>query len=74
MRYLTRKTSLLEVHLNDKVMVLSDFSGVPAGTKGEVMNVNDQTIGVQWLDNAGGFQGKDWFSEKELAYLVFADI
>ena len=49
MFYLTSRKSEQQCIVGDQVMVLADFSGVPAGTKGLVSEIYDGGVMVAWI-------------------------
>jgi hypothetical protein len=77
MFYLTRK-SIQEIKKNDRVMVLADFSGIPAGTKGTITENYKTGVMVEW-DKKNPEDGDAWdmrsrsdgFGSDELEYLSF---
>ena len=56
MFYLTHKT-ISEIQESDKVMVLADFSGIPAGTKGVIVENYKEGVMVRvlWYNSTGSF-------------------
>ena len=48
MFYLLKRVDEKQCTLGEKVMVLSDFTGVPAGTKGVVVEIYDEGVMVAW--------------------------
>ena len=59
-------------------MTLCDFAGVPAGTKGTVVDKADDMLTIEW-DNLGTQMGnqykplRDGFAGNEMKYLAFKD-
>lgn len=58
-------------------MVLADFSGVPAGTKGKVESIYGSGVMIQWplTEEDRRFKRKplaDGFATDEMGYLAFA--
>ena len=49
MFYLLKRKSENQFSIGDKIMVLADFSGVPAGTKGIVSEIYDGGVMVAWI-------------------------
>jgi hypothetical protein len=70
MFYLTKKTKIEEVNVGDQIIVLADFSGIPAGTKGRVQAKTETIVMITW--NIGNPANSDGFREDELEYLAFA--
>lgn len=69
---MTEKTTIGEVQVGERVMTLSDWPGVPAGTKGSVVEIynigrSHHGISIEW----DGKDIADGFSEDELEYLRF---
>lgn len=76
MMYLSKKTSEKDCKVGDNVMVLADFSGVPAGTRGEIVEVNNGGVMVQWTPRNQWEEARplrDGFTRDELKYLAFVD-
>jgi len=48
MFYLLKRVDEKQFVLGDQVMVLADFSGIPAGTKGIVIEIYDSGVMVAW--------------------------
>ena len=76
MFYLKKKT-IDQIHEGDRVMVLADFSGVPAGTRGTITE-NDKTgVMVEWYPFIHQDKPEweppraDGFGQDELDYLAF---
>lgn len=62
-------------------MVLADFSGIPAGTKGTITEIYDEGVMVEWdksrPDDGDAYDMRprsDGFSRDELEYLPFETI
>jgi len=73
MFYLTKRIEERQCSLGERCMVLADFSGVTAGTKGKVVEIYDKGIMVEWDDENDRFRPlRDGFSREELEYLAFA--
>jgi hypothetical protein len=77
MFYLTKKP-IQEIKKNDRVMVLADFSGIPAGTKGTIRQNYETGVTVEWDkkkpedgDVWDMRPGSDGFGSDELEYLAF---
>lgn len=78
MFYLLKRQKPNECNLGDRLMVLSDYSGVPAGTRGTVTGVYEKGVVVDWdgnnlLDDMHTEPGTrcDQFAESEMEYLAF---
>lgn len=74
MFYLTKK-SVKEIEVDDELMVLADFPGVPAGSKGVVTENYGDGVMVEWKrQRAQPWQKplQDGFHDDELEYLAFA--
>ncbi len=78
MFYLTKKT-IDEIKVGERCLVLADFSGVPAGTHGLIIEHYKTGVMVEWqnrpLDKDRPKHQKplaDGFHEDELEYLAFA--
>ena len=50
MFYLTKRTSVDECKRGDECMVLADFSGIPAGSKGHIDEIYRRGVMIQWHD------------------------
>jgi len=72
MFYLLKRVDEKQCNVNERVMSLADFSGVPAGTKGKITEIYDQGIMIEW--DFGIDSGPDGFSRDELEYLAFETI
>lgn len=59
MFYLLKRVDEKQFTLGDRVMVLADFSGIPAGAKGKISEIYHEGVMVEW----------DW-SEDELARIT----
>lgn len=74
MMYLSKKTSEKDCKVGDNVLVLADFSGVPAGTRGEIVEIYDGGVMVQWPARSQWEETRplrDGFARDELKYLAF---
>jgi hypothetical protein len=71
MFYLLKKISINQIEVGEEVMVLADFSGIPAGTKGVVKKTERNIISIVWNGLSGGVELVDGFTEDELEYLAF---
>jgi hypothetical protein len=74
MFYLLKRVDEKQCNLDDRIMVLADFSGVPAGTKGKIVEIYDRGVTVEWeLPTKGSWQKplRDGFARDELEYLAF---
>ena len=79
MFYLLKRVDEKQCNIGDRVMVLADFVSVPAGTKGEIIEIYDEGVMIEWVWEAGSIndheQGmcplRDGFSRDELEYLGF---
>ena len=77
MFYLLKRVDEKQCNVGDRVMVLADFSGVPAGTKGKVVEIYDEGIMIEWefgkspLDREMRIPIRDGFGRDELEYLGF---
>lgn len=82
MFYLLKKKSEMECGINERVMVLADFYGIRAGTKGKIVeiygNFRDSKdkggVMVEWDRKVGDFgyePTRDGFGRDELEYLAF---
>lgn len=49
MFYLTKRVDEKQCTPGEKVMVLADFSGVPAGTKGLVVEIYNEGVSIAWI-------------------------
>lgn len=49
MFYLTKRTDEKQCNLGDVCMVLADFSGIPAGTRGVVTGVYSEGVMITWV-------------------------
>jgi hypothetical protein len=67
MFYMTKRTRVADCKVGDRVMVLSDFSGIEAGWKGTVDENYARGIMVRW-DATGRCDG---FGDDELECLAF---
>lgn len=67
MYYLQIKNHEEQCRVGDKCMVLADFFELPAGTKGEIVEIYDGGVMVYWKD----LGIRDGFSRDELIYLAF---
>jgi hypothetical protein len=65
MFYLTKRTSIRDCKVGDECMVLADFSGLPAGSKGRV----ERNYGIGVMIRWDGTERSDGFNEDELEYL-----
>lgn len=76
MFYLTKRIDEKQCTVGDLCMVLSDFSGVPAGTLGKVEEIYEEGVMIQWPPNPNDkWERKplaDGFARDELEYLAFA--
>lgn len=75
MFYLTKKKKVADIKVGDLVMVLADFSGIEAGTKGLISENYKTGVMVEWqgLNTPSHQRPKaDGFGEDELEYLAFA--
>lgn len=48
MFYLTKRVDEKQCTVGEAVMVIADFSGVPAGTKGVIVEIYDEGVSVAW--------------------------
>jgi len=81
MFYLLKRVDEKQCTIGERVMTLSDFSGVPAGTKGRVKSIGDGGLVIMWEkcancakpDDCGANPSSfsDGFSREELQYLGF---
>jgi hypothetical protein len=79
MFYLTKRVDEKQCTIGERCMVLADFSGVPAGTRGKVIEVYDEGVTIEWLPcincapgkDCGGRPTRDGFGRDELEYLAF---
>ena len=72
MFYLLKKLGIGQVEEGDQVMVLADFSGVPAGTKGIITKVHKDGFDVEYDVDGDDVLHADRFSADEIEYLGFA--
>jgi hypothetical protein len=79
MFYLTKRIDERQCSLGERCMVLADFSGIPAGTKGKVVEIYEEGIMIEWEIPIGKPSPsmnqrflRDGFSRGELEYLAFA--
>jgi len=66
MFYLTKRVDEKQCFIGDRCMVLADFSGIPAGTRGTVTEIYDKGVMVEWDQSRS-----DGFSRDDLQYLAF---
>lgn len=59
MFYLTKRDDEKQCAIGEKCMVLADFSGVPAGTKGIVCEVYDEGLSIAWIGLAHSSKGTE---------------
>ena len=79
MFYLTKRIDEKQCTVGDRCMVLADFIGIPAGTKGTIIEIYDEGVVVKWLPCDQCAEGEDChaaptsdgFSREELEYLAF---
>lgn len=78
MFYLTKRIDERQCLVGDRCMVLADFSGIPAGTKGTVCDIYDGGLTILWQCEEFGEkhpedhgQRRDGFGRDELEYLAF---
>lgn len=70
--------NIYDVHRNERCMTLCDFAGVPAGTKGTIVENAENMLTVEW-DNLGTQMGnqykplRDGFAANEIKYLAFKE-
>lgn len=63
--------------VGERCMVLSDFLGIEAGTKGAIVEICDGGVIIEWDDTRGDMAGRDRhkrseaFIFNELQYLAF---
>jgi hypothetical protein len=69
MFYLLKRQDEKQFSIDDRVMVLADFSGIPAGTKGMITEIYEEGVMVQW-EMDGQRRPADGFSREELEYLA----
>lgn len=71
MFYLLKKEKVEDIQVGERVMVLADFSGIPAGVLGRITENYKDGVMVTWeLPDEMG-QRSDGFGADELEYLAF---
>jgi hypothetical protein len=78
MFYLTKRVDEKQCTIGERCMVLADFSGIKAGTKGRVCEIYERGVVIQWeyehqvvRSNGLNRPQRDGFSRDELEYLAF---
>lgn len=68
MFYLLKRVDEKQCTVGERVMVLADFSGIEAGSKGKVAEIYNEGVMIAWEHK----DIQDGFSREELEYLAFA--
>ncbi len=75
MFYLTKRIDEKQCTIGERCMLLADFSGILAGTKGHITEVYSVGVMVEWENFANRPSWmkprRDGFSRDELEYLAF---
>lgn len=78
MFYITKRTDEKQCNVGDRVMLLADFSGLPAGTLGQIEEIYSEGVMIEWfveqyrIGRLEPSTRSDGFSREEFQYLAFA--